>query len=73
MFKEHVKINVYTKLGAHDFVFTSRLTALRFIMDESRREEVLSFSVDYIDQYEITDTDGAKRDLQLLIVEGRLR
>ena len=70
MFKEHVRITVRTKFGTLNFVFKSRLTALKFVMDESRREEVISFSVEYLTQYETTDIANARSSLQFMIDWG---
>ena len=70
MIKEHVKVNVKTKFGALEFVFTSRLIAIKFAMDESRKEEVLSFSVEYISQYETTSAGDASNILQYRIDMG---
>ena len=70
MSTEFTKIRVRTKFGTLDFVFNSRLQAIKFAMDESRRREVMSFSVEYFEQYEITHIETAKRRLQHLIDEG---
>ena len=73
MVKEHTRIRIKTKFGTQDFVFTSRLTAIKFVMDESRREEVINFSVDYFFQLETTDIGRARHALQGVIdAEGRL-
>ena len=73
MFKEHTRISILTKFGTLDFVFASRLTALKFALDESRNKEVISFSVAYFSQYEIDTIAVAGSRLDDLICGGNVR
>ena len=70
MFKEHTRISILTKFGTLDFVFASRLMALRFALDESRNKEVISFSVAYFSQYETDTITNASNRLGTLIDNG---
>ena len=73
MIKERIGVSIKTKFGTSDFVFASRLIAIKFVLDESRRKEVISFSVNYFRQHEVDSIDFARSCLQDLIDKGSWR